>query len=473
MRSGAKASSLSGARFLGTNRLPLRQWLVLFGTGLAVILIEIRNHRHMWIDHQSGQTIWTDHELILELFIFGLVLPILGGVILGYMARTAIERDKITREVALRRRLAGQMQEAQSWQDLAELVVTTPGRVATTDRAWLLAQRSGEEEFDQIAHWERLGQGLLPSFQPVSPTICDRCEHVTELNGSRIFACQQVEPGSDAFPSTRYCLWLSSESPGKTALLFDVPLDTPLDPGQLKVFDDLGGDMFLAIDNANLHYVEQRQGEVAKNERLRIARDLHDTLGQNVTVLRLKLEQISMAMEASGRADFQHEFVEMLLLADETYEQVRDTLEELRTTEHRDLEQDIRLYADQVSKRSGFSVHIQSSGTVGNLTHRQSRQLMYIIREALNNIEKHAGAQDVDIFLRWCEGELILTVDDDGQGFRPEEIGTGDHYGLTIMQERAQAINGILAIDSYPGKGTEITISLLLSERATAAPRIK
>ena len=60
----------------------------------AVIAIEIRNHAHMWREHQSGQTIWTDHELLWEIILFGLVLPILAGVILEYMGRTAIERDR-------------------------------------------------------------------------------------------------------------------------------------------------------------------------------------------------------------------------------------------------------------------------------------------------------------------------------------------------------------------------------------------
>ncbi len=473
MPSGVNFRALSGFRDRWSKWIPWQQWLVLFGTGLAVILIEIRNHRHMWLEHQSGQTIWTDHELIWELFIFGLILPILAGVALGYITRTAVERDRIARDMALRRDLAGQMQQSRSWQELSELVVSTPGNVAAVDRAWLLSQRSGDDDFDQIAHWERLGQGVLPSLKPVSPALCERCEQVSARDGSRILACSNVEVEKDAYHSTRYCLWLSTESPRRTALLFDVPLDHPLDPGQIKLLDDMGSDMSLAIDNANLQYAEQRQGDIARNERLRIARDLHDTLGQNVSVLRMKLEFISSAIETFGRDDIQHEFSEMLLLMDEAYEQVRDTLEELRTTEQRDLEEDIRLYAAQVSKRSGFAVHIRSSGDVGKLTLRQSREIMYIVREALNNVEKHAGAQDVDIFMRWRENELILIVDDDGKGFRPAEIGVGDHYGLTIMRERTQAINGDWAIDSYPGKGTQITLRLPLSESAMVAERFK
>ena len=69
----------------------------------------------------------------------------------------------MARDLELRRALVGQMHKAQSWQELVDLVVTTPGNVTSADRAWLLAQRSSEEEFDQIAHWERPGSGLMPS----------------------------------------------------------------------------------------------------------------------------------------------------------------------------------------------------------------------------------------------------------------------------------------------------------------------
>ncbi|MCB0008186.1 MAG: hypothetical protein KDE04_17100, partial [Anaerolineales bacterium] len=64
--------------------LSWREWLVFFGMGAAVILLELRNHRMMWLEHGSGQTVWTDPELVGEIILFGLILPILGGLILGY-----------------------------------------------------------------------------------------------------------------------------------------------------------------------------------------------------------------------------------------------------------------------------------------------------------------------------------------------------------------------------------------------------
>lgn len=448
-----------------------RQWLVLFSMGVAVIVIELRNHALMWEEHESGQTILTDPMLIWEIIIFGLVLPVLAGVVLGYVGRTAIERDRIARELGLRRQLLARMQGSQSWHELAELLVTTPGNIVSADRSWLLAQRSGEEEFDQIAHWERFGSGHSLSLPLITPAVCERCEEVKSLKGNRITACHHYDLESNPSDCTRYCLWLSSEGMGKTALLFDMPIDHPLDMGQMKMLDDLGDEMSLAIDNANLQYIKQRQVDAAKNERLRIARDLHDTLGQNVSYLRLKLEQLGDAWLASGRTDFQDELANVLAVTDEVYEQVRDTLEELRMTEHRDLEETVRLYATQAAERAGFSIQIHTIGQPGVLSSRRSRQILYIVREALNNVEKHARAQNVDIHLQWSDGEFKLTVRDDGQGFRSEDLDKEDQYGMAIIEERSRAINAKLAIESAPDDGTELALSLPLSSSAFTASR--
>jgi signal transduction histidine kinase len=377
----------------------------------------------------------------------------------------------MARDQELRRALVGQMHVAQNWHELVEVVVTSPDTIAAADRAWLLAQRSGAEKFDQVAHWERLGSGLLPSAAPVSPAICEPCAQAVALQGNRILACRHPDPESSAPRSTRYCLWLSSTGDRKAALLFDTPAERPLDRRQLKLLDDLAGEMSLAIDNANLQDLEQRQVDAARDERLRIARDLHDTLGQNVSFLRLKLENLSNARLASDGAQFQNDLTNMLAVADEAYEQLRDTLEELRTTEQRGLEEAVRQYAVQAAARAGFTVRVHSSGQAGMLTPRQSRQMVYIAREALNNVEKHAAAQNVAIHLQWRDAEFALTVRDDGQGFQPQAPDRADGYGLVIMGERSRAIHANLEINSAPGAGTEVTLSLPLSSSALAASR--
>lgn len=451
------------AQYSWANWLGWKQWLVLFGMGATVILVEIRNHNIMWQEHQSGQTILTDHMLLGEIIVFGLLLPIISGIVLAYTGRTAIERDKMAKALKLRRGLIAQMHKAESWNELVDLVVTTTGKVTSANRAWLLAQRSGEEEFDQIAHWQQPESNLsLSPYRPITPAICEQCTQATLPERTKVATCHYANAPNDSIDYTRYCLWLSAEDTGKTALLFDIPQKAYLDIEQIKILEDLSSEMSLAIENANLNYVQKSQVDLAKNERLRIARDLHDTLGQNISYLRLKLEQLSTARLTSDHLAFQDELTKMLNVADEAYEQVRGTLDELRTLEHPGLEETLRIYATQTAQRSGFSVQVHSSGQPKTLSMRKNRQIMYIVHETLNNVEKHAHAQQVDIHLQWHEDEFRLTISDDGQGFDLAKLNTADRYGMAIMRERSRNINAEIVVQSTLGQGTEITLCLPL-----------
>jgi signal transduction histidine kinase len=451
--------------------LSWRQWLVLFSMGAAVIVIEVHNHLTMWEEHQSGQTVGTDPELIGEIFLFGLVFPILAGLVLSYMTRTAVERDQIARELDLRRQLVTQMQNARSRQELADVIVTLPGNTTFADRAWLLAQPTGEDDFEQIARWERPGSDLIPVSPPVTPAVCEHCERAASLTETGIIPCHHLEPGADSSPHTRYCLWLTSENTGKATLLFETSSEHRPGMRELNVLNDLRDEILLAIENANLLQLKQRQTDAARDERLRIARNLHDTVGQNVSYLRFKIDQLRTSALTFEPVEFHDELAGTLTVADEVYEQLRDTLEELRTTEHQNLEQTIRQYAGQAADRAGISVQVHTIGNPVPFSPRKSRQVLYILREALNNVEKHSGAKNVDISLRYSEEEFALTVRDDGTGFRQGELGTEDCYGIAIMGERAQAISGDLAIESAPGKGTEVALHLPLIGMVAAASR--
>jgi two-component system nitrate/nitrite sensor histidine kinase NarX len=94
---------------------------------------------------------------------------------------------------------------------------------------------------------------------------------------------------------------------------------------------------------------------------------------------------------------------------------------------------------------------------------------MHILQEALSNVRKHAGATSVEVELRRGPGHLFV-VRDNGRGFEPGGgvQDTADHVGLRIMRERAQRIGGTFDVRSRPGQGTEVQLSLPVSQREAA-----
>jgi signal transduction histidine kinase len=84
------------------------------------------------------------------------------------------------------------------------------------------------------------------------------------------------------------------------------------------------------------------------------------------------------------------------------------------------------------------------------------RQLFYIFREALTNVEKHARASRVAVQIGWEEKHLNMTIADDGRGFDPLSMPSGSHYGLKFMRERAELLNGSLNVHSVVGTGTKL-----------------
>ena len=192
---------------------------------------------------------------------------------------------------------------------------------------------------------------------------------------------------------------------------------------------------------------------------LDIARDLHDTLGQNVGFLRMKLEHLSESNSLKN-IDLKTELQTMTRAANESYDLIRGTLAVLQSNDSADLFRIFSRYAEQIEKRSTIQVSFSYDGSPQSLSPKRMRQLFYIFKEALTNIEKHAQADQVSISINWNEDCLGLVVSDNGKGFDPLNTQYGSHYGLKFMRERAELLNGSLNLYSSIGTGTKIDIRI-------------
>lgn len=209
----------------------------------------------------------------------------------------------------------------------------------------------------------------------------------------------------------------------------------------------------LALDNARWFGRLRTVG--AEEERSRIARDLHDRIGQSLAYLAFELDRIVKAEERND--DIGPSLGQLREDVRSVITEVRDTLYDLRTdvSEAQSFLATVELFVARVRDRNAFEVTVRSDES-GRLPVPQERELFRIAQEALVNIERHAEAQHVTITWR-CDGKVAeLIVADDGRGFPVGRSGRLDSYGLVGMRERAAAIGARLDVDSTPGQGTRI-----------------
>jgi two-component system sensor histidine kinase DegS len=192
---------------------------------------------------------------------------------------------------------------------------------------------------------------------------------------------------------------------------------------------------------------------------LDMARDLHDTIGQNISYLRMRLDHIC-ENNLQTQLDLEKEFANLLKVADESYDLIRGTMDMLHTGGLENLTKSFTKYVAQVEERSSFKIDMTSQGQTRLLTQHQVRQIFFVFREAMSNIEKYANASKVSVKLDWAEDNFALMISDDGSGFHPIELPTGSHYGIKFMKERIESLDGVFSVQSTEGKGTTIKISI-------------
>ena len=221
----------------------------------------------------------------------------------------------------------------------------------------------------------------------------------------------------------------------------------------LRILDGFVEPAALAIDNAR--WFSRLRTIGADEERVRIARDIHDSVGQSLAFVAFKLDRLA------GMAEDEKMHDELDTLRTEVrgvLTEVRDTLCDLRTevTDARDLVGTLEEFLDRVRARADFEVTYEHA-TTGRLPLVQEQEMWRLAHEAVSNVEHHARARHLHV--RWeCDGRSgRLTVSDDGKGFDVERGGRSGSYGLQGMRERANAIGARLDIASRPSKGTVVT----------------
>lgn len=199
---------------------------------------------------------------------------------------------------------------------------------------------------------------------------------------------------------------------------------------------------------------------VREEEQRRIAREVHDTLGQSLTGLKIELSLLSR--KPGSHAEAAAKFRELTEMVDETMASVREIASRLRPSVLDDLGLPAALewQARKFEEMNGVECHLRADPGAEAPDRESAVALFRIAQEALTNVARHAGARRVEIILRREDGELVMRIEDDGRGVAEEELEAAHALGVLGMRERAYAIGGTLRIARREGGGTAVEVRL-------------
>ncbi len=200
-------------------------------------------------------------------------------------------------------------------------------------------------------------------------------------------------------------------------------------------------------------------------ERIRLAREIHDGLAQTLGFLKLKITQLRAYLE-QGESERAHQTLQLLHQAiSEAYMDARHAIDQLRISIYdAPLAELLQEALDEFRESSGIPAEWVVEPQELRLPVEVNAQLVRIVQESLSNVRKHAHAHHVQIRAAIKGDWLILEVRDDGVGFQPEEVSRHSQYGLRGMKERAELIGAELQIISQPNQGATVQVRLPLSQ---------
>ncbi|MDV7391145.1 sensor histidine kinase, partial [Arthrospira platensis SPKY1] len=211
-------------------------------------------------------------------------------------------------------------------------------------------------------------------------------------------------------------------------------------------------------------YAQQVEQLTLQTERQRMARELHDTLAQGLAGLALQLEALEASLERDQTERAAQIAAQAKRRARATLQDARRAIGDLRAHPTSPAEA-IRREAAQFTTITGIPCRVTLPDELA-LPEQQAEQMARCVREGLNNVARHAQATAVWLTAAVENGRVLLTLRDDGRGFDPQQTLPAGHYGLLGLRERARLAGGQFSVESRPGAGTTLRLSLPIQEPA-------
>ncbi len=208
----------------------------------------------------------------------------------------------------------------------------------------------------------------------------------------------------------------------------------------------------LALEDRN----RQREQWLLTEERAAIARELHDSMAQSLSYLKLRLASLQM-QPARSEEELHAAVTEMRDEVNVAYRQLRELLTTFRLQlDQPGLDAALKKTIEEFTPRLGFPIAFDDQLRIP-LPADKTIHLLQIAREALHNIEKHARATEASLSVFYADDHIVLSITDNGRGL-PEEHRRKNHYGLAIMRDRAKSLGGTCRISNRPEGGVEVRV---------------
>ena len=240
-------------------------------------------------------------------------------------------------------------------------------------------------------------------------------------------------------------------------MLLQLPPGMQLEEWKLKLLESIGHHIGAAFAAAKRS--DERRGIALLEERSVIARELHDSLAQSLSYLKIQVTRLKQQLKASGAHEQTAEVVEELKLGiNNAYRQLRELLTTFRLRiDGRGLSEALQETIREFSQRAGVEVRLHDRLLGHELDSGEQIHVLQVVREALTNVEHHAHARCADVRMAIEQGRIRVTVEDDGVGIRDAEPPT-HHYGLAIMRDRAATLGGTLQVVRRAEGGTRVAL---------------
>jgi len=240
-------------------------------------------------------------------------------------------------------------------------------------------------------------------------------------------------------------------------MLMQLPAGTEIEEWKKKLLESIGHHIGAALATAKRS--DERRRIALMEERSVIARELHDSLAQSLSYLKIQVTRLKSHLDGNRAREQTAEVVEELKAGlNNAYRQLRELLTTFRLRmDGRGLSDALQDTIREFSERSGLELRLHDHLLGHELDSSEQIHVLQVVREALTNVEHHARARHADVRLANEQGRLRVTVDDDGVGIRDAQPPT-HHYGLAIMRDRAATLHGTFSVTRRPEGGTRVEL---------------